>query len=1029
MPGLVTTPINRNLRTSAHFLGLEIEDLFAIGILAVTQMIGAQFLLPHAHAFGLPLNWFLFLLTVGIGVPGLSMFKYGKPRGYLGHLIAYQLSPKRRDALARDTKITAPYLKEEGEDEDEREAKREERKERVRARRPKEPKSEFPSMAELLPIHDFLDNVMIRRDGKIAAGYRLRGALTYYGSGEDRNALKEQLDALIRTIPEESMRVQVRYEVSDQPDNTIDRYVAARKTDFEPALALDYERERVYRERAARGDFLARRLSIYFIWDPQAYRRNMVATGSGGGGIFGGGGGFPLTAKAGARRGRAEHEALLATFEAILKGIESSMTAAGLGAERITHDEWFNDTQDALGPFCPVRARLRKYPEATREISVREQLTNVSLYDKTTSYLNIDRVLWSVVTLKAPPERTYPGILRDLQTLGFPIVVSSNTEIPNQAKVLKVYQRKEKKMISAQVGLRGQQRVDQSAAQTQRELAETQARILASASKLCHTSLSIAFRTSFQYQTDQQKEEAEKQILSRRAQIMNVIARMDGAVALPESLALEQMLIGTLPGLAKADKRDHEILSAAAADLMPVEMPWAGTPRTPTILFTTPYRQLIPFSPFDPTLENANAIIAATSGAGKSMLVQIMLMTLARENVRVSILERGDSYYYTVKYMGGEMLTMSLDSDVTINPFDFEPGKSEPTKDQLSYLRGLVRHMIGDKAVQDSEILDNVISTCIQSAYERARMRSEAGKQVPLLSDVRDDLQAYIDPRSNELVMMEAHTAAVKLGNWVGNGIYAGLFDRYTTVDMQTPWLYFNIEKLSDDERLENAMSMVIAYATTVRAKDGMLSCVMLDECWKMTDSPSMKETVESLFRTARKRNACVWGISQAVEDFTGTPDKPKPIGGAILATTSVRLIGRQKGNLDVMREFLHLSPAAIEKIKTLSMTEKGRQSEFLVCIGERAETTHSLYVQPTGVEYWLATSFPRERRYRAWWYAESEDPYVAIWTLAAKYPHGLSELPDLPEEISGEVNRVRVITKDYDGESMILTGGGADAD
>jgi len=138
------------------------------------------------------------------------------------------------------------------------------------------------------------------------------------------------------------------------------------------------------------------------------------------------------------------------------------------------------------------------------------------------------------------------------------------------------------------------------------------------------------------------------------------------------------------------------------------------------LLFPDPYRQLLPFSPFDPSLENANAIIAATSGTGKSMLVQKMLLTAGRQDVKVSILERGDSYLNTVRYMGGKMVTMSLDSKVTINPFDFEPGVAEMTNDHRSFLINLIRHMIGDSALSDVDILNNVVETSIRNAYARA---------------------------------------------------------------------------------------------------------------------------------------------------------------------------------------------------------------------------------------------------------------------------------------------------------------------
>jgi len=38
-----------------------------------------------------------------------------------------------------------------------------------------------------------------------------------------------------------------------------------------------------------------------------------------------------------------------------------------------------------------------------------------------------------------------------------------------------------------------------------------------------------------------------------------------------------------------------------------------------------------------------------------------------------------------------------------------------------------------------------------------------------------------------------------------------------------------------------------------------------------MLDSPDFLGRVVQLFRTARKRNSSVWGISQALEDFVGT--------------------------------------------------------------------------------------------------------------------------------------------------------------
>ena len=115
-------------------------------------------------------------------------------------------------------------------------------------------------------------------------------------------------------------------------------------------------------------------------------------------------------------------------------------------------------------------------------------------------------------------------------------------------------------------------------------------------------------------------------------------------------------------------------------------------------------------------------------------------------------------------------------------------------------------------------------------------------------------------------MMDEAHLAAIKLRSWTGEkGVYSKLFDRPTTISLDNPWLFFNVEQLSDDPRLETAMSLLIAHATAQRASGeaGRRSITVLDECWFLLDSPVLAPEVVQLFRTARKRNASVWGISK----------------------------------------------------------------------------------------------------------------------------------------------------------------------
>ena len=848
---------------------------------------------------------------------------------------------------------------------------------------------------------------MIRMSGEFVAGYVLKGAVSYFADDAGLNTIKSHLEAILRTIPEESMRLQFRFEVTEDLGDLLQRYQDCSRTQDEATLAMDQNRLAMWQRKEAGGEYLRRMTHLYLIWDSERHHRVLAVSGKTAKRNKDGGG-FSLSTRKIVQRTLKEHSDLMSEFESLLNGIESAMVAAGLDPQRMSDQDLFLETKRALAPLRPDPLPLRQFPYSERYVTPREQCSVVSILGQTEDYINIDGLLWSFITLKAPPDATYPGILRSLLTSGLPVVVSTQVTIPNQSKVLERFKKRHKKMMAAQRDSKGNIRIDVTAQVAEAELLRIQQDIIASSLKAVKVSLTIGVRTSKAAHTTAEYEEAEREIASRKQQILHIISRMNGASGLTEDIAQRRIFLSSLPGLAGEDKREIDLLSCHAADLLPLEMPWTGTPRSPLMLIETPYRQLIPFSPFDPDLSDANMLVAAASGHGKSMMTGQMLLQAARQDTRVSIIERGDSYRNLVEYMGGQMITMALDSEQTLNPWDLEPGEREPSREQVAFLKGLTRHMLGD--IETSDLLDNVLVDAIERTYRRAAMRP--GNTIPTFGDLRDELQYYQDADRNEQVMEEARLAAFKLRNWVSpGGVYENLFDRQTTLKLDSPWIYFNVEKLKDDPRLESAMSLLIAWATTKRAsgKSSHKSITVLEECWMLLESPFLADLVVQLYRTARKRNGAVWGVSQAIEDFTGTTQAPNAFGAAILKNTTIKIIGRQTGSLDVLREFLHLNETTLNEIKNLGHTQKGRKSDFIVVIGEKAETTHTLRVVLSPIEYWIMTTYPRERWYRAWWMKKhSELPlYERYCLLAEKFPQGMAALEELPEERSGEVYEI----------------------
>lgn len=860
-----------------------------------------------------------------------------------------------------------------------------------------------PALCEQLPVRDYLDNVVVRTNGAFVAGYELKGLASYFASDEGRDRGKLMLEALLRSLPEQSMRMQFRCETVEDLGDLLEQYVAAQQSEREEVAVLDRLRVERWKNRALTGCYMRTLLHVYFIWDPVMDHRLNGKPLKPSGNLFN------LSARKCIQRSAHQHRQLVTEFESLLRGVETALEAADLGAVRLNDDDLFLEAKRALNPVSPDQRPYRRCEEQFEYKSAREQLVDVSITDETDSYLNIDGILYSFVSLKELPDATFPGILRELVGLDFPIIVTAQVTIPDQAKVLKGYKSRLRKMQAVQRDSNGGFRTNVEAQVAETQLVRVQQDIISSSVKTAKLSLVIGTRTSRRAITAVELEQSERTIDNRRQQLLYAIARMNGAKAVAETLAKKRLFFSSLPAMGEANKRDQDLLTSSAADLLPVETPWRGTPRSPLFLLETPYRQLIPFSPFDPGLSDANMLVMAKTGGGKTVMVQQFLLMAARDNPLISIIERGDSYRPLVELMGGQMLAMSLDADQTINPWDLPEGEKEPSKDQVAFLKNLTRHMLGEGGAEDTELLDNLITEAILRTYKRTAIRPSC--PIPTFSDLRDELSQWRDEEKNQRVMDEAHLAAIKLRSWCGEkGVYAKLFDRPTTISLDNPWLFFNVEQLSDDRRLETAMSLLIAHATSQRAsgRAGRRSITVLDECWFLLDSPVLAPEVVQLFRTARKRNASVWGMSQTAEDFVGTELKPRAHGAGIVKNATTKIIGQQPGDVTALRAHLHLNETALNQIKHFSAPVKGKRSDALIVIGEKAETTHTIRMSPTAVDYWIMTTYARERLYRSWWLERRKKvPLMERYLeLAERFPAGLADIDPLPEEISGEVAR-----------------------
>ena len=57
---------------------IEITNMLGLGLLCAIAMVGGNFLFSDKYVFGIPMNWFLVLTILCVGIPSLMLLKVRK---------------------------------------------------------------------------------------------------------------------------------------------------------------------------------------------------------------------------------------------------------------------------------------------------------------------------------------------------------------------------------------------------------------------------------------------------------------------------------------------------------------------------------------------------------------------------------------------------------------------------------------------------------------------------------------------------------------------------------------------------------------------------------------------------------------------------------------------------------------------------------------------------------------------------------------------------------------------------------------
>src|SRR2546427_8062733 len=247
-----------------------------------------------------------------------------------------------------------------------------------------------PPLCEELRVRDILDSLAVTTSGAFVAVYELSGIHSHYHEDDTRNTTRQSLEAVLRALPERSLRMHVRFEIRQDAGNAIDRYIQSSRTENTTLQAVDKERQAQWQEKEAAGEFLDFRLHLMLHWDPlvhhvqagQEWEQKVLRT-------------WRLSAQQAIERARQEHETLVREFEPILAGSETTLRGTGMQFRRLNDEELFLLMQQSLNPVSVGILAYRRTNPPIQYESVRSRISNVSIEGAGEDYLKIGGLLYS----------------------------------------------------------------------------------------------------------------------------------------------------------------------------------------------------------------------------------------------------------------------------------------------------------------------------------------------------------------------------------------------------------------------------------------------------------------------------------------------------------------------------------------------------------------------------------------------------------------------------------------------------------
>ncbi len=409
------------------------------------------------------------------------------------------------------------------------------------------------------------------------------------------------------------------------------------------------------------------------------------------------------------------------------------------------------------------------------------------------------------------------------------------------------------------------------------------------------------------------------------------------------------------------------------AHLFPLETDYTGN-GTNMPVFTT--RGNLAFIDLYKSTTNFNGFVVATSGAGKSVFLNMLAFYSYARGDKIFILDYDNSFTGLTSTVDGQYLELNPDErTISFNPFSDIDSKERLTE-ELPYLSSFI-YLLGSsklaaRAEEDEKLIKTEMQNIIMSQYDFLGNKLE-------ITHIRDTImKEHSDDR-------RFTDFAKQLGQYCKNGIYADWLSGPCEFSMEKDMMGVEFKGVENHEDLRDPLIMLLLYhiGKVMYSPDPNKPKVqiILDEAHRfLGKNPRMDDFIEQAYRRARKFNGSMIIATQGFDDIYSPSGGLSRAGSTIVNNSAWKLFLKQTGpstnmmiNSDIFG-FDGIDKKLLRRIKT----KKGEYSELFVISPEDDKSIFRL-VMPRFFYYLTTTDSEDKKKIQNYMEKLSTDKISAI--------------------------------------------------